>query len=425
MGHPGVAAAVAGSAVCLLVGTRLSVTARAGLDDALARCRSSRSVRRRRTCRAPTSTPTTCAARCRDADGRRCPGMDRPTGTAGARHGCAHRASAADVRRRRRPLPRRDDRARRGAARRRGRRRRRREHRRVGDPLPTGASRRPVRGGARHGRHGLQLRRRGRDVRSARRRRTVVIAGDGSFFMHGMEIHTALQYRLPVTFLLFNNNAHAMCVTREQLFYDDLYSYNRFGPSRLGAGLAAMFPGLLVGRRRRHRRAARRAAGGAGRRRTVGGQHRMLGRRNPAVRTLSRQCRTDATTHHEGERRPMSLPALEDITAHRGHSRSDRRRDPHRDFAPGEGHPDHHGDDAVGVPARPGVRRVLHRQRLHRLSARRAVRLPGRHPQPRGVDLQPARVHADRGAGPVAGLRPARVRETRDLHPHGGQPRGA
>ena len=76
-------------------------------------------------------------------------------------------------------------------------------------------------------------------------RRTVVIAGDGSFFMHGMEIHTALQYRLPITFLLFDNHAHAMCVTREQLFYDDLYSYNRFGPSRLGAGLAAMFPGLV------------------------------------------------------------------------------------------------------------------------------------------------------------------------------------
>jgi acetolactate synthase I/II/III large subunit len=72
----------------------------------------------------------------------------------------------------------------------------------------------------------------------------VVIAGDGAFFMHGMEVHTAVQYRLPVTFVLFNNNAHAMCVTREQLFYDDLYSYNRFAPSQLGAGLAGMFPGL-------------------------------------------------------------------------------------------------------------------------------------------------------------------------------------
>src|SRR6202047_1249528 len=35
MGHPGVVEAVADSAVCLVVGTRLSVTARTGLDDAL------------------------------------------------------------------------------------------------------------------------------------------------------------------------------------------------------------------------------------------------------------------------------------------------------------------------------------------------------------------------------------------------------
>src|SRR6201993_1192585 len=39
MGHPGVEEAVAGSAVCLVVGTRLSVTARTGLDDALAAVR--------------------------------------------------------------------------------------------------------------------------------------------------------------------------------------------------------------------------------------------------------------------------------------------------------------------------------------------------------------------------------------------------
>ncbi|MFD6420332.1 thiamine pyrophosphate-dependent enzyme, partial [Streptomyces sp. NPDC060194] len=49
--------------------------------------------------------------------------------------------------------------------------------------------------------------------------RTVVIAGDGSFFMHGMEIHTAIEHDLPITFVVFNNNAHAMCVTREQLYY--------------------------------------------------------------------------------------------------------------------------------------------------------------------------------------------------------------
>nr|CRL82859.1 acetolactate synthase [Mycolicibacter nonchromogenicus] len=45
-------------------------------------------------------------------------------------------------------------------------------------------------------------------------------------------------------FVLLNNNAHAMCVTREQLFYDGFYSYNRFTPSQLGDGLATMFPGL-------------------------------------------------------------------------------------------------------------------------------------------------------------------------------------
>lgn len=75
-------------------------------------------------------------------------------------------------------------------------------------------------------------------------RRTVVVAGDGAFYMHGMEVHTALHYQLPVTFVVCNNNAHAMCVTREQLYYGDRYSFNRFRPAHPGAGMAAMFPQL-------------------------------------------------------------------------------------------------------------------------------------------------------------------------------------
>ncbi|RJO77261.1 thiamine pyrophosphate-binding protein [Nocardia panacis] len=75
-------------------------------------------------------------------------------------------------------------------------------------------------------------------------RRTIVIAGDGAFFMHGMEIHTAIEHSLPITFLILNNNAHAMCVTREQLYYRDRYSFNRFRPAHPGAGVAAMFPTL-------------------------------------------------------------------------------------------------------------------------------------------------------------------------------------
>ncbi|WP_051023190.1 thiamine pyrophosphate-binding protein [Nocardia pneumoniae] len=75
-------------------------------------------------------------------------------------------------------------------------------------------------------------------------RRTVVIGGDGAFFMHGLEVHTAIEHALPVTFIVLNNNAHAMCVTREQLYYRDRYSFNRFRPAYLGAGVAAMFPEL-------------------------------------------------------------------------------------------------------------------------------------------------------------------------------------
>ncbi|RVW08366.1 thiamine pyrophosphate-binding protein [Prescottella agglutinans] len=78
----------------------------------------------------------------------------------------------------------------------------------------------------------------------ARQRRTFVIAGDGAFFMHGLEIHTAIEHHLPITFVVFNNNAHAMCVTREQLFYGDRYSFNRFRPSRIAEGIAAMFPSM-------------------------------------------------------------------------------------------------------------------------------------------------------------------------------------
>ena len=127
----------------------------------------------------------------------------------------------------------------------------------------------------------------------------MVIAGDGAFFMHGMEMHTAVQYRLPVTFVLFNNNAHAMCVTREQLFYDDLYSYNRFAPSQLGRRAGARCsPGCRRSTSATSTRLAAALRARAGRRRSVGGQRRMLGRRNPAVRTISRQCCTNTLSNN-------------------------------------------------------------------------------------------------------------------------------
>jgi acetolactate synthase-1/2/3 large subunit len=243
MGHPSVAAAVAQSALCLLVGTRMTVTARAGLDEAL------ESVP---VCSLGSASPYPRCQHVHTDDLRgslslltaALSGTGRPTHV---------RVSEAVPRTELRP-PAHD-----------GPGIRYRDAMSVIDrALPDGVDivvdagnvgasaihHLPVRRGGRFivalgmGGMGYSF---GAGIGMALGRRgprTVVIAGDGSFFMHGMEIHTAVQYRLPITFLLFDNHAHAMCVTREQLFYDDQYSYNRLGPSRLGAGLGAMFPGL-------------------------------------------------------------------------------------------------------------------------------------------------------------------------------------
>ncbi|BDY32350.1 thiamine pyrophosphate-binding protein [Mycolicibacterium mageritense] len=244
IGHPGAVEALASSAVCLLVGTRLPVMARAGLDDVLTPSR---------TYSIGSAAPYLPCTHVQTEDlresltqlTRALTGHGRPLGVRVpdrvphtelapprcADDGIRYREAMAELDR---VLP---D----GAN-------------IVVDAGNTGAA----------AVHYLPVRRDGRFVVAlgmggmgysfgagigmafARpRERTVIISGDGSFYMHGLELHTAIQYRLPVTVVLFNNNAHAMCVTREQLYYRDLYSYNRFTPSRLGAGLAAMFPGLV------------------------------------------------------------------------------------------------------------------------------------------------------------------------------------
>jgi acetolactate synthase-1/2/3 large subunit len=241
MGHPGVVSAIADSALCLLVGTRMGVTARAGLDDVLASVPvvsigsaapylacdhvHTDDLRGSLSLLVAALAGRTLGVRVPDALSHtelRPPASDGP----GIRYRDAMVALDA-------VLPDGTD--------------------IVVDAGNIGASAIHYLPARRDGRFIVALGMGGMGysfgagvgVAFGRQRRTVVIAGDGSFLMHGMEIHTALQYRLPVTFLLFDNHAHAMCVTREQLFYDDLYSYNRFGLSRFGAGLAAMFPGLL------------------------------------------------------------------------------------------------------------------------------------------------------------------------------------
>jgi acetolactate synthase-1/2/3 large subunit len=242
MGHPGVADAIRGSALCLIVGTRLNITARTGLDEALrfVPVMSLGSAAPYLACthirtddlRASLGQLAMMLSGCGRPHGLRVPeavGHRELTPPIFGGDGIRYRdaVSALDA-----VLP--DD------------------VDIVVDAGNTGAA----------AIHTLPVRRSGRfmvalgmggmgysfgaaiGMAFGRGRRVVVVAGDGSFFMHGMEMHTAWQYRLPITFVLFNNNAHAMCVTREKLYYRDLYSYNRFSASALGAGLAAMFPGL-------------------------------------------------------------------------------------------------------------------------------------------------------------------------------------
>jgi acetolactate synthase I/II/III large subunit len=246
MGHPGVADAITESAVCLVVGTRMSVTARAGLEDALGSAH---------VFSIGAETPYLPCTHVHTDDLR---GSLSLLTAALSGHGRPARVHVPDTMRRSELRPPPHD----------GPGIRYRDALAVLDRVLPDAADIVVDAGniGASAIHHLPVRRGGRFVvalgmggmgysfgagigmafaRTAHTGgRTVVISGDGSFFMHGMEIHTALQYRLPITFLLFDNHAHAMCVTREQLFYGDNYSYNRFGPSRLGAGLAAMFPTL-------------------------------------------------------------------------------------------------------------------------------------------------------------------------------------
>ncbi|MGW0964960.1 thiamine pyrophosphate-binding protein [Streptomyces sp. NPDC002516] len=77
-------------------------------------------------------------------------------------------------------------------------------------------------------------------------RRTYVLAGDGAFFMHGAEVHTAVELSAPVTFVVFNNNAHAMCVLREEFLQGGVRGDDLFGRTDIAAGVAAAFPSLDV-----------------------------------------------------------------------------------------------------------------------------------------------------------------------------------
>lgn len=74
------------------------------------------------------------------------------------------------------------------------------------------------------------------------KKKTYVFLGDGSFLMHGLELHTAIQHSLPIVFFIFNNNSHGMCTTRETIFLDGETGVNNFKPCYFGLGLDRIFP---------------------------------------------------------------------------------------------------------------------------------------------------------------------------------------
>jgi acetolactate synthase-1/2/3 large subunit len=58
--------------------------------------------------------------------------------------------------------------------------------------------------------------------------RQYVFTGDGSLLITGLELHTAIQKKIPLTVFIFNNQSHGMCTTREIAFFDEHSKVNDF-----------------------------------------------------------------------------------------------------------------------------------------------------------------------------------------------------
>ncbi len=80
----------------------------------------------------------------------------------------------------------------------------------------------------------------------ATKKRSFVFIGDGSFLMYGLEIHTAVEHNSPITFFIFNNNAHGMCSTRENVYFDQETGINNFQAMTFAHGFKTLFPQILV-----------------------------------------------------------------------------------------------------------------------------------------------------------------------------------
>lgn len=65
---------------------------------------------------------------------------------------------------------------------------------------------------------------------SAPSARTIAFCGDGGMFANGLEIHVAVDQKLPILFVIFNNQMHGMCAVRQQLFFEARLEASSYGP---------------------------------------------------------------------------------------------------------------------------------------------------------------------------------------------------
>jgi len=80
----------------------------------------------------------------------------------------------------------------------------------------------------------------GAQIGSDKDSQTLAIIGDGAFLMSGFEVHTAVEWHLPILFVIFNNAMHGMCVTRDQLFFAgriECATYHRVDFMKVAQGL--------------------------------------------------------------------------------------------------------------------------------------------------------------------------------------------
>lgn len=56
----------------------------------------------------------------------------------------------------------------------------------------------------------------------------LVIAGDGAFLMSGLELHTVAQHGGNILYMIFNDSAHGMCKTRQDLYFESRYVCSKY-----------------------------------------------------------------------------------------------------------------------------------------------------------------------------------------------------